>query len=257
MPGFLEHLLPWVDEIVIVDDGSTDRTVDMARKAGRKVKVIEHRMVPEKGFSGQRNVGLREAESDWILHMDIDERVTPVLAQEIRQAIPGTQKNAFQYHRLNFFLHRPMKAGGWQEWNRPQLARNGRHHFVNVIHERCVIEGEPDSVGQLKSSMWHLNDESYGERMEKSFRYCQAEAEIIIGNGKQLSRWDVVCAPIWEFTKKYLLKTGFRDGVPGLIAAVHSGCAVFRAQALAWDSQNRIERTELERAINTQWINTE
>src|SRR2546428_14092308 len=80
MPGFLEHLLPWVDEIVIVDDGSTDETIQIARAAGPKVKIISSPRQPGEYYSHQRNKGIDAATSDWLLHMDIVERVTPELA---------------------------------------------------------------------------------------------------------------------------------------------------------------------------------
>src|SRR5437867_9133513 len=86
MPRFLEHLLPWVDEIVLVDDGSTDRTVEIAQAAGPKVRVIVSPKTADEGYSDQRNKGIDAAFSEWLLHMDIDERVTPGLAEEILKA---------------------------------------------------------------------------------------------------------------------------------------------------------------------------
>lgn len=256
LPGFLTNLLPWVDEIVIVDDGSTDETVQIAQTAGHKVRVIQQKMTEREGFAGQRNAGITAATSDWLLHMDIDERVPPELAQEIREAIAQTSLNAFRYPRLNFFTHRPMQAGGWQGWNNPQLARKGHHHFVNKVHERCVVE-ESNAIGQLHHKMWHLNDESYKERMSKSFQYCQLEAEKMLLTGKDITAFDLCFKPIVEWGKKYLWKQGFRDGTPGLIAAIHSACAVFRTCALVWDEQNRIDRQELEMQLQNMWNSPE
>ena len=139
LPAFLEHLLPWVDEIVLVDDGSTDRTVEIAQAAGEKVSFLVHKMETESGFGGQRNFGIESARSEWLLHMDVDERVPPTLAREIREAIPLGGFNAYRYRRKNFFLHRPMRGGGWQTWNAPHLARRGTHHFKN--NKGCIQAG--------------------------------------------------------------------------------------------------------------------
>jgi len=253
LPGFLAHLLPWVHEIIIVDDGSTDRTISIAEAANEKVKLIRHKMTEEGGFAEQRNQGIAAATGDWVLNMDIDERVTPQLAVEISRAIQHTQYHAFRYHRLNFFLHRPMKQGGWNSWNNPQLARRGFHRYVNKIHERCAVEGEPEFIAQLNSVMWHLNDDSYGERMRKSFQYCKLEADKLCEQHKQVSWGDIAFRPLMEFAKQYLYKRGFVDGVPGLIAALHSASAIFRAYALAWDRQNRISRAQLEKKLQSQW----
>lgn len=253
LPGFLEHLLPWVDEIVIVDDESTDRTREIAEAAGDKVKFVIHKKTDEAGFAGQRNVGIEAASSDWLLNMDIDERVTPALGREIKTHIANTELHGFRYHRLNYFLHRPMTGGGWQTWNNPQLARRGKHHYENALHERCNIEGEPGSVGQLHEKIWHLNDEGYLERMEKSFRYCQIEAGDLVKLGSRISGLSIVVRPLIEFAKKYVGRHGYRDGIPGLISALHAAGAIFRANALAWDDQNRIERNSVERQLQEQW----
>ncbi len=252
LPGFLANLLPWVDEIIIVDDGSTDKTLSIAADSDLKVKVVSHSMSGD-GFAGQRNAGIRVAESDWVLNMDIDERVTPELASEIRDVICNTDKNAFCYQRKNFFLHRPMRAGGWNSWNNPQLARRGYHYYENKVHERCVVDGAPETIGQLKNKMWHLNDANYKERMGKSFGYCQLEADNLMKTGRKISFIKIFIFPIMEFIKKYILKRGFIDGVPGLISAMHSACAVFRTYALVWDMQHAIPRHELEERMTDLW----
>ena len=173
MPHFLRHLVDWVDEIIIVDDGSTDSTKEIILSFGTKVKLVEQKMdIQNGGFAEQRNHGIKAATADWLLHMDIDERITPSFAREIKNAIQDTQFNAYRYRRLNFFLHRPMKGGGLQDWNNPQLARRGFHRFENSVHETCIVDGMPASIGQLRYKMWHLNDESYLERMNKSMVYC-------------------------------------------------------------------------------------
>jgi len=252
LPGFLKNVLPWVDEVVLVDDGSTDNTREIARRAGEKVRVVEHPM-SEGGFAEQRNVGIRHARSEWLLHMDVDERVTPGLARELRENIGRADLNAFRYRRLNFFMHRPMRAGCWRGWNNPQLARGGRHKFVNKLHEQCVVEGDPEKIGQLTEEMWHLCDESYLERLSKSNHYCHLDAQELVAVGRKV-RWPhLVLLPAAEFVRTYLLKRGFRDGVPGLIAALHAASSVFRTRAIAWEMQNRVSRDELEGALERLW----
>jgi len=254
LPGFLANLAPWVDEIVLVDDESSDSTLAIAEAAGEKVIVVSQLMSKE-GFAGQRNAGIAASSGDWILNMDIDERVTPTLRDEILAAISNTCLNGYRYRRLNFFLHRPMKAGGWTTWNNPQLARKNYHRYVNKLHERCVVEGAPEAVGQLSGFMWHLNDDSYEERMNKSFQYCKLVAEELIGDGRKISWASLLLRPLKIFLKKYVLQRGFLDKTPGLIAALHSADAEFRACALVWDAQNRISRAYLEEQVKAEGSN--
>jgi (heptosyl)LPS beta-1,4-glucosyltransferase len=253
LPGFFANFLPWVDEIVIVDDNSSDQSTSIIRSAGPKVRLIEHPMNSTSGFSGQRNVGMEGATADWLIHTDIDERASPELAAEIRSAIENTQLNGFSYRRRNYFLHQAMLGCGLQDWNKPQLARRGKHHFRNRVHEECVIDCGPAATGQMDHFMLHLNDENYKERLEKSVVYCQELSRRIAGRGFRIRWWHLILFPFGEFLRKYLLKSGYRDGVRGLIFCLHSGCAVFKATALVWDEQNRIDRDDVETQLEKQW----
>ena len=234
LPGFIENLRSWVNEIIVVDDASTDASRAILLNAAPKVKLLEHKMTPEGGFAGQRNHGIMEARSDWLLHMDIDERVTPELASEIKEAIQNTSNHAFRYRRLNFFLHRPMKGGIFRDWNNPQLARQGYHYFENSVHETCVIEGGPAFIGQLQARMWHLNDASYLERMQKSMVYCQYAAKKLIEKRVKVRWRHFVMLPMVEFIRQFVFKRGYIDRTPGFLFSLHASCAMFKACALVW-----------------------
>src|SRR5262245_14151445 len=256
LPGFLRNVLPWVDEVVIVDDGSTDSTAELARAAGDKV-VVHARRMDEAGFAGQRNAGIDVARTDWLLHMDVDERVTPGLAREIIAAIQTESFDAFRYRRLNFFLHRPMCAGGWQHWNQPQLARRGRHRFERRVHEQCVVAGGGARTGQLREFMWHLNDEDYVERVGKNLRYMQITAREILERGTRIRWHHLLFVPAWRAFRSYVLDGGFREGTRGLLFAMYTGSSVFNWWAQAWDVQNRIARGQLEDALDAAWRDAE
>jgi len=253
MADFIGHLLPWVDEIVIVDDGSTDRTKEIALSKGNKVQFITSPRQPDEYFSHQRNKGIDASGSDWLLHMDVDERVTPQLSREILNAIQDNNKDAYRYRRLNYFLHRPMRGGGWQDWNLAHLARREVLRFAGMYHEECFVDVPSERIGQLKEMMWHLNDESYKERMRKSFLYCQEQAKRLVEKGTKIKWWHLLVLPGIEFLRKMFKKYGYRDGTVGFLFALHSACAMFRACALVWDEQNSLDRSSLEDQLKQMW----
>jgi len=253
LPGFIQHLLPWVDEIILVDSGSTDQTANIAHQYPDKVRFFAKPMNSSDGYGGQRTFGVQKARSKWVLNMDIDERVPPELAKEILGKIQNSPLNAYRYRRLNFFAHRPMKAGGWTSWNNPQLAKKNKHFYQGRLHEKAIIDGGESMIGQLYQPMWHLNDDGYRERMRKSFKYAQMEAEFLIQRQYTVKPYQLLLKPILEFIKKYIYKQGFRDGTPGLLAALHSADSIFRTYATAWDEQNRIPRSALEQQIQELW----
>lgn len=252
LPFFLENLVAWVDEIVIVDDGSTDETARIAEAAGEKVRFLCSPRESGEFYSDQRNKGIGASSSEWLIHMDIDERVSRDLASEIRAAIDSGGADAYRFRRRNYFLHRPMRGGGWQSWNQVHLARRDALRFGGMFHESCELSSGT-RVGQLSGLMNHLNDADYEERIRKSHSYHEEVVSMIRASGRRVTwRW-VVLDPLITFAKVFIWKCGYRDGTPGLIFALHSAIARFRAIASVWSEQNRIERTALEKTLIDQW----
>jgi glycosyltransferase involved in cell wall biosynthesis len=253
LPGFIDNLIGWVDEIVIVDDGSSDRTEELATQAGDKVRFLRSPRNEGEYFSHQRNKGIDAAQSDWLLHMDVDERVTPELAREIQAAIRNPGKDGYRYRRLNYFMHRPMKGGGWRDWNLIHLARRDKFRFGGMFHESCHLDAPAHREGQLSGLMVHFNEDNFEKRLRKSGTYLEELTSRIEKRPKPVRYIDIAGRPIAEFVRKYVVKRGFLDGVPGLISALHSATAIFRANALVWDRQNAISRTEVEEDFARQW----
>lgn len=252
--GFIEHLKGWASEIIVVDDQSTDGTAEFLKDYGPPVKCISRALEPVGGFAAQRNAGSELATSEWLLHMDIDERVPAPLAFEITQAIANTDLNAFRYRRLNFFLHRPFRAGGWQFWNAAQLCRRGAHRFVNAVHEETEIDGGALKIGQLREEMWHLNDDSFAERLRKNAQYAALSAEEI---NNSVSWIDLFLRPLYAALKAYFWHGAWRQGTLGFLFSVFVFVSKFNRYAIAWDKQTRIERQKLEAEISKSWTTNE
>jgi glycosyltransferase involved in cell wall biosynthesis len=246
LPGFLDHLISWVDEIILVDDGSTDRTMEMARNAGPKVNFLVSPRQPGEYYSLQRNKGIKAATSDWLLHMDIDERVTPQLRDEILRVICLPDKDAYKYTRLNFFLHRPVRGGMWAFFRSLRLGRRDKFHFEGKIHEKSIVDAPKSRIGSLKGPMWHFNEPTYELRLRKAVFYGLVDAESYLEKQKRITVWDLIFQPLVVFIKTYILLFGFRDGTIGFILALRTTAGSFDRYAMAWDIQNRIPREKLE-----------
>lgn len=247
MPGFLEHLIYWVDEIVIIDDGSTDNTEQIALEYGSKVNFIKSKRNLGEYYSHQRNKGIDASKSDWLLHMDIDERVTKELSDEILNVISLNNFDAFRFKRLNYFFHRPMTGGGWADWNLVHLAKRDVLRFSGMFHETIDLSVDDEKIGQLKNKIHHLNENSYEKRLKKSMTYQEEVVFSLQERKVKVNLSNMIIAILKEFLVKYFYKKGVSDGTPGFISAFHSSFAVFKAYALLWEKQNKIEREDLEK----------
>lgn len=248
--NFIKNLLSWVDEIVIVDDNSCDRTVEIVNSFNNpKIKLISNSSKSE-SFSDKRNLALCNATEQWVLHMDIDERVTPSLRDEL---IAISQKDVkevgFRYRRLNHFLHHPMKAGGWHKWNKVQFALNGKHKFINELHENLVFTGDEDVlVGQLEGLMWHLIDASYEERLLKHVKYSSAQARVI--TNVSFLHFRLMFEPFYVFIKSFLWNRGFVLGSSGLVFALYMALSRLNVLIFIWESRYSVSRNEIEERFN-------
>lgn len=247
--GFLENVVDFADEIIIIDDDSNDKTKEIALSYGKKIRFIKNKMTT-KDFASQRNISIANANGDWLIHMDIDERISKTLKEEIIKNIANPNISAFKHRRLNFFLNHKMKGGGFQSWNKIQIARNGIHHFINKIHENCIVDCNKDQILQLNGYMYHLTDDNYEERIYKSNSYVNIIVENLLSEGKQIKKYDILFKPIKRFLKRFFIQSGYKDGVYGLIWALHCFNSTFKVYCIAWLKQNRIERDKLENDLS-------
>jgi glycosyltransferase involved in cell wall biosynthesis len=218
----------WADEIIVVDSGSTDRTVEIARQCG--ARVLYHSW---SGFGPQKNWAIEQTKGEWILSLDADEEVTWELAWEIRKALefPPIQ-SAFQIMRRNYYGDRFLHC--WWPDRQQRLFRKGRAWFEDVpVHERLVVNG---SIGKLKGNLKHLAVADLVEYLQKFNRYTTAEGNILTQK-KTRNRlrnnffMQGVVRPIKTFLEFYLWRQAFRDGWPGLYISLLS--SVYRLTAAA------------------------
>ena len=206
--------LAWCDEIVVLDSGSTDATLDIARRSGAHL----HQTTDWPGFGPQKNRALDLAHCDWVLSIDADERVTAALAAEIRDAIasPGAA-NAYSMPRLSSYCGQFMRHGGWYPDRVVRLFRRGTARFSDdIVHESVQPHGP---VGQLHNDLLHISYRSLDDVLEKMNRYSSAGAEKLAARGRRASLATALGRSAWAFFRTYVLRRGFLDGRLGFALA--------------------------------------
>jgi glycosyltransferase involved in cell wall biosynthesis len=222
--------LVFCDERIVVDSGSEDDTVALARKHGATVMVH-----PWQGFGAQKNHALSLATGDWILSIDADERVTPELALAIRSAIAGDGAAGYEMPRLSRFLGREMWHSGWYPDYVLRLFRRGRGRFSDrLVHESVQCDG---AVGRLKPPLLHNPVHSIEDSLSRMDRYSTAGAEMLIASGRRVSFASGLTHGFWAFVRTYILQRGFLDGREGLILAIANAEGTYYRYMKAWAKQ--------------------
>jgi len=197
-------------ETVVVDSGSRDDTVEIARNAG--ARVIEH---PWQGFGPQKNFAVAQARHDWVLCMDADERVSPELEYAIRSAFTaGAPAVAgFAIARRNRFLGRWLAHGeGYPDWNVRLFDRRRARWTADPVHEHVVAQGP---VARLAGDLLHASAESIEVYIAKQNHYTTLQAEALHARGERAGLGRIALSPLARFFRFYVLKGGFLDGAAG------------------------------------------
>lgn len=200
----------FADEIVVVDSGSTDGTQALAERHG--ARVIQQDWL---GFGPQKQFAVEAAQHDWVLCLDADERVTPELQAAIEVALAKPSAAAFRFPRCNRFLGRYLKHGeGYPDWSLRLFDRRRARWSDDAVHEKVVANGP---AGELRGDLLHESAESLASYLTKQNRYTTLAAEMALAAGKRASFGRIALSPLIRFIKFYVVRQGFRDGLPGLI----------------------------------------
>jgi len=204
----------WADEIVVLDSGSTDATVEICRSLGAIVEITDWR-----GFGVQKNRAIERCRNEWILSLDADERVTTTLRTEIELGLAAPGNNvAFRIPRLSSYCGRQMRHGGWWPDYVARLFRRSHARFSDdLVHERLVADG---AIGTLTQPLAHEAFVSLEEVLDKMNRYSSAGAQRLLAAGANGSVTRAVGHGLWAFVRTYLLRAGFLDGREGFMLAV-------------------------------------
>jgi glycosyltransferase involved in cell wall biosynthesis len=214
----LAELLPrldWTDEIVVVDGGSRDGTVGLARTLG--CRVVSH---PLDDFAAQRNRALHAATGDWVLSIDADERPCPGLPAEIRRRLVHTSQTALRISIRSWIFGRRIRRGGTQDDRPVRLFRRGAARWEGGVHERLRVRGR---IGRLDGWLVHRTMPDLHAFLVKMHRYTSLEAQARVAAGRRPSWRDAWIAPVRESLRRLVWKQGLLDGPAGWAFCLLSG----------------------------------
>ncbi len=201
------------DEIVVIDSGSTDRTVEVATKLG--ARVVES---PWRGFAGQKNYASEQASNDWVLSIDADEALSEALEAEIWQLKKsGPTCDAYTMPRLAQYLGRWILHSGWYPDRKVRLFDRRKSFWVgDFVHESVRVNG---TTGHLKFNLLHFTCDSLTEHLKTMDVYTTLAAQEIVSERRGVGYRHLLLDPPWTFFNTYVLKRGFLDGHEGLAIA--------------------------------------
>jgi glycosyltransferase involved in cell wall biosynthesis len=221
----------WAEEIVVVDSGSTDRTLEIARSLADRVLTHEY-----ESPAAQKNWALPQLRNDWALILDADERVTPDLRAEIESVLADpARRDGYWIRRENWFYGRPIRSAGWQRDRVLRLfdRRKGAYRPVQV-HEEIELQGTSDT---LRAPLFHEPYRDLDHYFEKWSRYSRWSAEELRRKNVRASGARLLLRPWLRFARMYLLEGGFLEGRRGIVLCGLAAFSVFTKYARRWESE--------------------
>ncbi len=220
--------LHWVDEIVVVDSGSTDRTLEICKQY--ECKIIETDWL---GFGRTKQLAVNSASYNWVLSIDSDEQVSENSIAVIKTLLENPKHNAYKVQIKSFYLGRMINHSGWgNEFKLRIFNKELGNYNDSVIHESVVITGEKPHI---EVEFFHYTYPSLAKNMEKLDKYSSLQAKELFEKGKKYSLFLIPLFVLNKFINMYLLNLGFLDGKEGFLLATMSAFGVFLKYAKLWE----------------------
>lgn len=224
----------FADEIIVVDTGNTDRTNEIA--TSHKAKIVKS---VGKDYSQFRNDGLKAAKGDWILYVDADERVTPLLKKEIGQIISSSEaKSTYAIPRQNIYLGKQMYYGGWgNDYVIRLFLKKNLTEWKNPLHEEPVFAGE---LEKLQNYLVHFSHRDLSSMLEKTLDFTNYEAQLRHeAKHPPVVWWRFLRVMFTEFWLRFVKLSAWRDGIVGIIDGMFQVFNSFIIYARLWEIQQK------------------
>ncbi|HSH98058.1 MAG: glycosyltransferase family 2 protein [Methylophilaceae bacterium] len=205
----------WADEVIVVDSGSTDKTVEICKAYGAKVYITED----WPGFGEQKNRALNLATGKWVLSIDADEIVSPELREEILSAIHSTESNvAFRIPRKSSYCGQFIQhSGWWPDYVTRLFPKSNTRFSDDLVHERVLFDGK---IKSMKHPLIHASYLNLEEVLDKINRYSTDGAAMLLAQKQTSSLSNALLHGVWAFIRTYFIRRGFLDGRMGFILAI-------------------------------------
>ena len=245
------NCLNWCKKILVIDTGSADKTVEIAESLGAQLVLFKH-----SSFAKIRTQALKYVNTPWLIYVDADERVTPILAKEIADNLNVPHLSAMKLQRENYFYGKKMLGGGWENdllvrvFQKTELTG-----FSGEVHERPEFNGQ---ALLLKAPLIHLSHRSTRDGLIKSADWTYLEAKLLVAAGvKKVGVRTLVRKGMGEFYRRYFLNKGYLDGPTGMIEAVIQAINRMLVYIQVWELQQKPGIKDLydvkEREIELLW----
>ncbi|HLG41740.1 MAG TPA: glycosyltransferase family 2 protein [Planctomycetota bacterium] len=220
----------WADEIVVVDSGSKDRTVEIAKEY--TPKVIHN---PWGGYNAQRMFSIQQASGDWVLCLDADERCGPGLADEIRRSVMKSGEiQGFYLRRHTFYLGKWVNHSGWYPDWKLRLARRAEARAAGVEpHDRLEVPGPTRRI--KRGDILHFTYSGLADHIRTADKFSDVSADVMAKEGVRPSLFKMLVSPWIKFLESYLWKLGFLDGRVGFVISVVAAFSVFARHVKLWE----------------------
>lgn len=239
LPDALKSVQKLAQEVVVVDMQSTDGTPKVARKLG--AKVFSHKKLSY--VEPARNFGISKATNDWILILDVDEKVSPSLAKEIKEIIKSPKADYYRIPRKNIIFGKWMAHTRWWPDYNIRLFKKGFVVWNEQIHSVPFTKGVgSDLPDQEEFAIIHNNYESLDDYLDKTFRYTKIQSEELIKKGYKFEFKDIISKPVNEFLSRYFAGKGYKDGLHGLILSLLQAFSELVLYSRVWATEGYNDR---------------
>lgn len=233
--------ISWASDILVIDTGSKDKTVEIAKRFGAKVIIYTNG-----SYSDWRNKGLEIAKGRWVFYIDADERVTPKLKDELIRTLKSDFENnrfdAYAIPRENIILGKLLKHGGWwPDYVKRLYLRSRLVRWKGDLHEEPLFEGK---LGHFKNPLIHLKHDNLSDMVEKTNKWSEIEAKLMFNsNHPKMNQMRFLSAMFREFWLRMIREKAYLDGAEGIIYAFYQVYSRFISYAKLWEMQLNLNKT--------------
>lgn len=240
----------WIPEIILLDNGSSDKTVEIAKKYTDKIFTFNNL-----SFSSIRNKGMEKSTGDWVLFIDADERILDGLKNEILQIIESSTHSAFAISRKNIIFGQEKKYGPfWPDWVIRLLKKSDFEEWVGEIHEQPKFKG---SLGYTKNSLIHLTHRDLEQIVLKSLAWSKIEAELRIkAHHPQMTAWRFIRIFLSETFNQGIVRKGFFNGTVGVMDSLLQAFSMYMTYVRLWEFQQPKSLEQVYEEIDQKLIST-